>query len=164
MKENIKAPRQWPLCPLTQSLTCAQTSHFKNYRHISSEWVTRITIATQIALLQYNQNLVYEIAKSGGFKLELCETQWARLLPTPTECPIFALSVPRLSIHAADGINPLWPSDAIWRHRSRSPLVQVMACCLTAPSHYMNQCWFIIIKALCHLSEGIIMRSEDTNQ
>ena len=37
--------------------------------------------------------------------------------------------------------NSLRPSDAIWRHRSGSTLAQVMACCLTAPSHYLNQCW-----------------------
>ena len=30
-----------------------------------------------------------------------------------------------------------------WRHRSGSTLVQVMACCLTATSHYQNQCWLI---------------------
>ena len=31
--------------------------------------------------------------------------------------------------------NSLWPKDAIWHQRSGSTLVQVMACCLTAPSH-----------------------------
>ena len=41
-------------------------------------------------------------------------------------------------------VNSLWPSDAIWRQWSRLTLVQVMACCLTAPSHYLNQCWLII--------------------
>ena len=41
-------------------------------------------------------------------------------------------------------INSLWPSDAIWCNRSGSTLVQVMACCLAAPSHYLNQCWLII--------------------
>ena len=40
-------------------------------------------------------------------------------------------------------LNPLWPSDAIWRHISRQTLVQVMACCLTASSHHLNQCCFI---------------------
>ena len=40
--------------------------------------------------------------------------------------------------------NSLWPSDAIWWHRSGSALAQVMACCLAAPSHYLNQCWLII--------------------
>ena len=34
--------------------------------------------------------------------------------------------------------NSLRPSNAIWRHRSGSTLAQVMACCLTAPSHYLN--------------------------
>ena len=43
-------------------------------------------------------------------------------------------------------INSLWPSDAIWRQGSRSTLVQVMACCLTAPSHCLNQSWLIITK------------------
>ena len=42
--------------------------------------------------------------------------------------------------------NSLRPSDAIWRHRSGSTLAQVMACCLTAPSHYPNQSWLIISK------------------
>ena len=61
--------------------------------------------------------------------------------------------------------NSLGPSDAIWRWRSWSTLVQVMACCLTAPSHYLNQCWFIISKGLWHSSEDIIIRRfEVTNQ
>ena len=34
----------------------------------------------------------------------------------------------------------LWPSDVIWKFISWSTLVQVMACCLTASSHYLNQC------------------------
>ena len=46
------------------------------------------------------------------------------------------------------------PSDAIWWHRSGSTLPRVMACCLTAPSHYLNQCWLIISKVLWHSSEG----------
>ena len=36
-----------------------------------------------------------------------------------------------------------WLIDAIWRHRSGSTLAQVMACCLRAPSSYLNQCWLI---------------------
>ena len=42
-------------------------------------------------------------------------------------------------------INSLWLSDIIWRHRSGSTLAQVLACCLAAPSHYLNQCWLKII-------------------
>ena len=37
--------------------------------------------------------------------------------------------------------NKLWPCDTMWWHQSRSTLAQVMAYCLTAPSHYLNQCW-----------------------
>ena len=53
---------------------------------------------------------------------------------------------------------------AIWRHKTGTTLAQVMAWCLTAPSHYMNKCWLIIGKALCYSSEDIIIRSKDTNQ
>ena len=47
--------------------------------------------------------------------------------------------------------NSLWLCDAIWWHRSWSILVQVMACCLTAPSHYLNQLLHFISKILYHL-------------
>ena len=50
-------------------------------------------------------------------------------------------------------INTLWPSDTIWRHRTGSTLAQIMACCLTAPSHYLNQCWLIISKSHWHLGD-----------
>ena len=36
-------------------------------------------------------------------------------------------------------VNSLRPNDAIWRHRPWSTLTQVMACCLTAPSHNLNK-------------------------
>ena len=51
-------------------------------------------------------------------------------------------------------VNSLRPSDGIFRHRSGSTLARVMACCLTAPSHYLNQCWLNIIKVLWHSSDG----------
>ena len=50
--------------------------------------------------------------------------------------------------------NLLWRSDIIWWHRSGSALVQVMACCLKAPSHYPDQCWLIINEACWHLADG----------
>ena len=40
-------------------------------------------------------------------------------------------------------INSLWPRYFIWWYTSWSTWVQVMACCLSAPSHYLNQCWLI---------------------
>ena len=38
-------------------------------------------------------------------------------------------------------LNSLW---YIWQHKSGSTLAQVMAWCLTATSHYLNHCCFII--------------------
>ena len=55
-------------------------------------------------------------------------------------------------------VNSLWPSDAIWQHKSRSTLAQVMACCLMVPSHYLNQCWLIISKIQWHPSESNFTR------
>ena len=44
--------------------------------------------------------------------------------------------------------------DAKWQHKTWSILVQVMACCLTTPSHNLNQCWLITGKVLWHSPEG----------
>ena len=41
-------------------------------------------------------------------------------------------------------VNSLWSREAIWQHGTMSILAQVMAWCLMAPSHYLNQCWLII--------------------
>ena len=50
--------------------------------------------------------------------------------------------------------NSLWPSDVMWRHRSGSMLAQVMASCLTARSHYLNQCWLLTSEVLWHFPEN----------
>ena len=55
-------------------------------------------------------------------------------------------------------LNSFKPSDAIWRQRTGSTLAQVMACCLTAPSHYLNQCWLIISKVLWRSCEDNFTR------
>ena len=39
---------------------------------------------------------------------------------------------------------------AIWWHRSGATLAQVMACCLTTPSHYLDQCWLIVKEIVWH--------------
>ena len=38
-------------------------------------------------------------------------------------------------------VNSLWPSEDMWWQRSGSVLAHVIACCLTAPRHYVIQCW-----------------------
>ena len=61
-------------------------------------------------------------------------------------------------------VNSLWPSDAIRCQTSWSTLVQVMACCLTAPSHYLNQCWHVINEVLWHSFQGhVYLNTQDSN-
>ena len=55
-------------------------------------------------------------------------------------------------------VNSLWPSEAIWQHGSGSTLAQVMACCLMAPSHYLNQCWLTTSKIEWHSSRDNFAR------
>ena len=43
----------------------------------------------------------------------------------------------------------LWPSDAIWRHKSGSTLAQVMVCCLWAPNNYLKQSNIDLPEVLC---------------
>ena len=60
--------------------------------------------------------------------------------------------------------NSLWPSDAMWRHRSGLIVSEVMACCLMAPSHYLTQCWLIIRGVLWHSPEcKFIGTAQDIN-
>ena len=54
-------------------------------------------------------------------------------------------------------INSLRPSDVVWQW-SLTTLAQVMACCLMAPSHYLNQCWLIISKVLWQAPVGHFKR------
>ena len=54
----------------------------------------------------------------------------------------------------ASTVNSLWPSDAKRRHRSESTLTQVMTWCLTAQSHYLNQCCLTMNEVLRHSTEG----------
>ena len=70
----------------------------------------------------------------------------------------------RLEIRASDMVLTLvaeW-HHMIWWQRTGSVLVQVMNCCLTAPSqwsHYLNWCWLIICEVLWHSPEGNFTRN-----
>ena len=44
--------------------------------------------------------------------------------------------------------------NTLGQQKTGSTLAQVMACCPTAPSHYLNQCWLNISKVCWHSSEG----------
>ena len=45
----------------------------------------------------------------------------------------------------------------IWCQRTGSTYDQLMPCCLTAPSHYLNQCWLIISEVLWPSAKGFII-------
>ena len=51
----------------------------------------------------------------------------------------------RVGATALSSINLLWPSGAIQWHISGPTLALIMAYCLMASSHYVNQCWLTII-------------------
>ena len=53
---------------------------------------------------------------------------------------VFLIEVEVYHVRHTNVFISMWPSDNIWRQKSGSTLAQVMACCLTAPSHYLNQC------------------------
>ena len=55
-------------------------------------------------------------------------------------------------------LQSLWPSYVIWWHVTGSTLVQVMACYLMAPSHYLNQCRLISSKVPRQSPDGDFIR------
>ena len=96
---------------------------------------------------------------------------WRRLQRTSSvspvcDCTVFdlfmftnhAIYLPSNHIVSWIIINSLWPSNAIWRHRFGSILAQIMACCLVAPSHCVNQSWLVINLVWWHQSQGNFMR------
>ena len=62
--------------------------------------------------------------------------------------------------------NLLWPSDAMWWQMSGSILaeIEIMACCLMAPSHHLNQCQLIFCEVFWHLPEGDIYPETTSNE
>ena len=55
---------------------------------------------------------------------------------------------------------PQWSCGTIWCHKFLSTLAQVMACCLVILKHYVNPCWFIISRVLCHSPKLELMALE----
>ena len=83
---------------------------------------------------------------------------WCRPGDKPLSEPTMLNLLMPICVIRPQWINSLWPSDAIWQHISESTLAQVMACCLMAPSHYLNQCWLIISEVLWQSPRGNFTR------
>ena len=69
---------------------------------------------------------------------------WRRSGDKPLSESMMVSSPMHICVTRPQWVNSLWPSDAIWWHTSGSILAQVMACCLVATSHSLNQCWLWI--------------------
>ena len=70
-------------------------------------------------------------------------------LPNTQNCQFFTGLFGWLKIQ----INSSSPSAAYMHQWTGSALVQIVACCLMAPSHYLNQCWLISSEVQWHSSE-----------
>ena len=87
---------------------------------------------------------------------------WRRSGDKPLSEPMMVSLPTHICVTRPQWVNSLWPSDAIWRQRSGSTLAQVMACCLTAPSHYLNQCCLITSEVQWHSHQGNFTRDAST--
>ena len=139
---------------------CFQCIHPKNYTHdLYCVVVVYKSLITHIAIAQH------------GAHLGPAGPRWAPCWPhEPCYQGKYQWRNPAGYMHAsihpqdplrADNVNKissLGPSDAIWWQRCGSKLAQIMACCLTAPSHYLNQFWFILSKVQWYSSDGNFIR------
>ena len=122
-------------------------SHYLNQCWVTVDWVLRNKFQWNFILTTKNtklfinehasENIVCEMAAilSRGRWVEFCMAQWL------TFCSARPTSL---------AINPLWPSEVMYRYRSGTASTKIIAFCLTAPSHYLNQCQLIIVGILCH--------------
>ena len=73
--------------------------------------------------------------------------EWREISITTQRLPFLIVSLNGTEGHCRHALLYSYElSDAIWRQKTVPTLVQVMACCLTTPSYYLNQCWLIISK------------------
>ena len=81
----------------------------------------------------------------------ICEMRQTKLI----------LRVSAMTSVCSVAINAFWSRDVTWRHRSELTLAHIMACCLTAASRYLNQCWLIVNEVLWHSPEGYFTRNAE---
>ena len=107
---------------------------------IKPSWTLK-TIWFVIRLALIVQALVFQLCISA---LGNNKTAWSLeiVLISYAANGVAAGTLKRIYVHV-ETKNTSWPNDAIRRHRSRSALVQVMACCLTTPSGIGNGIFWV---------------------
>ena len=99
--------------------------------------IMRDTNPWALVLCQFFQ--IWNICELPDFKVIICKKKKKK-----KSCQFWMFKISNLLVwDGRIGFHSLWPSDAIWQHRSGSTLTQVKAWCRQAPSHYLNQCWHI---------------------
>ena len=140
-QRNIKAARHWPLWLESTGDWWFSSQRASNVEKTSIWWRHHDAETSQVFKILDVPELVKQGARAS-----------VAMVLTFFSTAIFVIS----------GVNSLWPSDAIWRQWSGSTLAQVMACCLKASSHYLNQCWLIISRVLWLSWEGNFIRDTTT--
>ena len=128
--------------------------HFLNHSNANFD---RISNSIKTLLVGWEPGVVVTKALSGKF-FSFATSTWYFPWITFLIVSWKKIFVFWLNFHQVCSWVSLWPSDTIWRQRTGLTLVQVMACCLTATSHYLNQCWLIISKVQWHSSDGNFTR------
>ena len=132
--ENFHSkPCNWNVCRmfLITASTCATRCDLTTWRKTS--WSS---------LVQLGPELLFIASTNANFFLTI--RPQAAVYKISFEHEIFPSRKIKLKLSAkrqpfcSDLNKSLRLNDAIWRHRSGPNLAQVMACCPTAPSHYLN--------------------------
>ena len=156
----------WPYHNRT-GLCCLQYDNYKEKTKVSHKTcpILPSRTNTEMRMLSFWRNFHHRLhQKLSKWQLSVqltMKTSIIKMTTLPFQCSnevsVGATLQNNISIYRElilNWFNSLWPSDAMWRHRSGSTLAQVMACCLTAPSHYLNQCWLMISEVLWHWSDS----------
>ena len=127
--------------PLFSHSLCSLSSPFSDILHEKKRKVRMMN--TIVCTIRYAHYFFPQFFFQFGYAWQIITDSEETINP---HCRICFLLAPKRPWSI--WINSFWPSDAIWRHRFETTLVQVMVCWLTAPIRYLNQCWFIIIGVL----------------
>ena len=139
---------QWP----------QQKYEFSNWKIVVCKVVMSRSVSQPILKIHFD-GLVQERRNSIANALELhLSCTKPSLYSTGVQKAWFHFTINHAIFHENWAINSLGPSDTIWRQGSGSTLAEVMACCLSAPSHYLKQCWLIISRVQLHSSAGNFRR------
>ena len=112
-----------------------------HYRIIYNHNISRIYVSPN-----QQQDFIYQILMHKTGSRWYMHTKYTYTLSTPYTLGNTADQIiNQLIAESTNSFNSLWHSDAIWHYRSGSTMAQVKACCLKAPSHYLNLCWLEII-------------------